>query len=245
MPFLSSLVYTSTRVGGQRERQTQAFETGIAYFPRDFPFTDTYASYVAEREAEDRGRWERKPPAKRANFEKLGTRSAWKPDWEVVLGIETPGDGNCEEAGMVTTQREPMSTSATSKKIHPWLLRGPDVVRILDEAASMFNHGSGLFAEINKLRQKRLQDPLANSVRSEDLWKGALVTVRLILCGRGAPDDMAIIYSLQDDEVKKWDQVFNQRRRSSAVVADEESLDEVRVSRSLPIYECTPKQIYL
>ncbi|KZP33575.1 POP1-domain-containing protein [Athelia psychrophila] len=224
MPFLSSLIYTGTRVGGLRERQTQAFEAGTTSFPRDIPFTSTYESFVIEREQEERDQWERKPPAKRANFDKLGTRSPWKPDWEVVLGIEPS-----EPVGLVTTQREPASTSTSGEGVRPWLLRGVDVIRILDEAASLFNHGSGLLAEINKFRQKRSMDPLGVTVRSDDLWRGALISVSITMRGRGAPDDLAAIYCLSDDEAKQWHAVFD-TKRTAAFAVGEDRPDEVVLS---------------
>lgn len=226
MPFFSSLTYTSTRIGGQRERQTQSFEAGCPYFPRDYPFTDAYSSYAEQRADQEKERWERKPPAKRANFEKLGTRSPWKPDWEVVLGLGAPRSQSSED--LITTQREePLIPGG--RNIRPWVLRGPGVQAILEGAANMFNHGAGLLTEINKLRAKRLQDPLEASVRPEDLWKGALVMVRLAMCGRGAPEDHAIIYNVDDDEAKKWDDVIK-RKKHDATVLDQESVSEVEVS---------------
>jgi len=221
MPFFSSLTYTGTRVGGQRERQTQSFEAGSPCFPRDYPFTEAYSSYAEEREREEKGRWERKPPAKRANFEKLGTRSAWKPDWDVVLGLRNQGTGD-----LVPTQRE---APLTVKRVRPWLLRGVDVPTILENASSMFNHGAGLLAGINKLRMKRSHDPLESDVRPDDFWKSALVMVQLVMCGRGAPDDLAIIYSIDDDEARKWYNVFDRKNKSFVAPLDESS-DELEVS---------------
>ena len=222
MPFFSSLTYTGTRVGGQRERQTQSFEAGSAYFPRDYPFTSAYGSYANEREREEKGRWERKPPAKRANFEKLGTRSAWKPDWEVVLGLETTAIQ--DDGDLLPTQRD--GNPSTVRQVRPWLLRGVDVPAILENASNMFNHGAGLLTEMNKLRTKRRQDPLESKIRPDDLWKSALVMVRLTMCGRGAPDDLAVIYSLDDTEARKWTNHFDRTKKPTALV-DQEGLDEV------------------
>ena len=233
MPFFSSLTYTGTRVGGQRERHTQSFEAGSPYFPRDYPFTGVYASYTEEKVREEEARWGRKPPAKRPNFEKLGTRSAWKPDWEVVLGLEATG--RTGDKDLVPTQREGPSTV---KRVRPWLLRGTDVPIILENASNMFNHGAGLLAEINKLRTKRSQDPLGSDVRAEDLWKSTLVMVRLTMCGRGAPDDLAVIYRVDDDEARKWDNVLGRKSKSFAALVNDESPDEVEVSSCVAIQAC-------
>ena len=225
MPFFTSLTYTGTRVGGQRERQTQSFEAGIPYFPRDYPFSAAYISHANEMEEEDKGRWERKPPAKRTNFEKLGTRSPWKPDWEVVLGLEDPG---IADDGLIPTQRE-ATQSTVAKNVRPWLLRGVDVSKILKNAFDMFDHGAGLLADINNARLKRFQDPLHSSIRPEDLWKGALVTVRLLMLGRGAPSDLAVIYQVDDDEARKWLTIFEQKKHLNL---GEDSQDGIDVSQA-------------
>jgi len=234
MAFFSSLIFTGTRVSGQRERQTQSFEAGTIYFPRDYPFTKAYTVDAEARENEERARWERKPPAKRANFEKLGTRSAWRADWTVVLGLEKErpvGVGGMEE--FVTTQREEGIEGeevVEGRKVRPWLLRGADVPNILSTVSKLFNHGAGLLSEINKLRLKRNQDPLDASIKADDLWKGALVSVRVMVCARGAPNDLAVIYAIGDEEVGKWGRVLQKRKGAGVGLLDEESADEVKVS---------------
>lgn len=88
MPFLPSLIHTGTRVGGQRERASQAFEAGAAYCPRDFPCTEFYNKCWDERAVKEKAKWDRTPPAKRANYKKLGTRSPWRADWKLCLGSQ-------------------------------------------------------------------------------------------------------------------------------------------------------------
>ena len=87
MAFFNSLIFTGTRVGGQRERQTHAFEAGTSYFPRDLPTSTGYDAYATARAKEEKARWDRKPPAKRPNYEKLGTISPWRADWHGILGL--------------------------------------------------------------------------------------------------------------------------------------------------------------
>ncbi|KAG2357597.1 POP1-domain-containing protein [Suillus spraguei] len=202
MPFLPSLIHTGTRVGGQRERASQAFEAGTAYFPRDFPCTEFYNKYWDERAVKEKAKWDRTPPAKRANYKKLGTRSPWRADWEVVLGL--PVMSGVDE-NLVPAQRGPQDAMEVDKapNVRPWLLRGPEVPAILEKATQTSNHAAGLLAEINRLRTKRGMDVLDASYRPEDLLKGALVMVRLKMVSRGAPNDLAIIYRIDDAEAKK------------------------------------------
>ncbi|THH27567.1 hypothetical protein EUX98_g6621 [Antrodiella citrinella] len=206
MPFFSSLIYTGTRVAGQRERQTQAFEAGKPYFPRDYPACKEYQQYSDDREEKESERWQKKPPAKRPNYQVLLTRSPWQPDWDVVLGLQPPPPMDLPaktSADFVETQRH------QAKDMKPWLLRGPNVGRILEAASTMFNHAAGLHEEINKLRTKRLLDPLPASVRADNLWKTALITVKLRMCGRGRPEDLAMIYIVDDEEHGQWTASFN------------------------------------
>ncbi|KAJ6557418.1 NUC188 domain-containing protein [Mycena vulgaris] len=221
MPFFSSLTFTGTRVGGQRERQVQAFEAGTGYFPRDYPLCATYDAFVSERETEERARWERTPPAKRANYARLGTRSPWRADWGVVLGIEAPTN-----APLVPTQREAGDGTVA---VQPWLLRGPAVRKLIAglQAAGPPSRSAVLADELNGLRRKRTMAPLAPTPIA--LLQGALVRVRITPCTRGKPQDLAIIYAVDDAEARMWSKM---PRRSHT--ADEEYPDEVALSETQP-----------
>ncbi|OCH85746.1 POP1-domain-containing protein [Obba rivulosa] len=241
MPFFSSLTHTGTRVGGQRERQTQAFEAGCVCFPRDYPSTQPYDEYVEERAEDERDKWERTPPAKRVNYSKLGTRSPWTPDWEVVLGIASARAAEAEggDGGdLIDTQRDgpPTSTAVAlnSEKasVRPWLLRGPDVQMILDKVSTMFHPGAGLLDFINERRLKRDEAPL--SVRADELWKSALVSIRVTPRGRGSPEDLTIIYSVTDEEACQWIKTEAQRKKGALL---EDTEDEIELSKRLPSQE--------
>ncbi|KAL7280061.1 hypothetical protein ACG7TL_006476 [Trametes sanguinea] len=252
MPFLSSLIYTGTRVGGQRERQMQAFEAGCAYFPRDFPATHAYEEYADDRAIEEEETWERKPPAKRPNYEKLGTRSPWKADWGVILGIERPvaaQDAVTVEGSedLLDAQRDVEMADASEgahgsvtvaaaesvqrdTALEPWLLRGPDVPSIIGDISSMLSPANGLLLRLNQARAKRKLDPLPASVRSEDLMRTALVQVGISLCGRGKPEDLAVIYYIEDDEARRW--VTVEARKKSGLALLEDGPDETEVPPS-------------
>ncbi|KAI0688915.1 POP1-domain-containing protein [Earliella scabrosa] len=248
MPFFSSLTYTGTRVGGQRERQTQAFEAGCAHFPRDFPTTEAYDEYAEDREDEERETWGRKPPAKRPNYDKLGTRSPWRPDWGVVLGIEQPPEPQ-ELEEFLDTQRDedamvvdavapaPGATSEADEKeeVEPWLLRGPDVPAIVMDIASMLNPAAGLLAHVNKARAKRKLDPLHPNSRPQHLIQGALVQVSITVCGRGCPADLAIIYRVEDEEASAWVNAQAKGKFSRSLIDD--SPDETELSQVPPSAE--------
>ncbi|KAI0631997.1 POP1-domain-containing protein [Trametes polyzona] len=252
MPFFSSLIYTGTRVGGQRERQTQAFEAGCAYFPRDFPTTDAYNEYAEDREEEDRETWERKPPAKRPNYEKLGTRSPWKPDWGVVLGLEesAPEKGSSavqEGEELLDAQRDvdmqdpsvtapppapAVNVSEQENAARPWLLRGPEAPTLVADISSMLNPAAGLLVHVNQARAKRKLDPLNANVRGEDLLRSALVQVAVFLCGRGCPEDLAVMYAVEDEEARKW--IAAEARKKSGLSLLGDTPDETQLSQVAP-----------
>ncbi|KAL5512825.1 hypothetical protein ACEPAG_3091 [Sanghuangporus baumii] len=219
MSFFSSLTHTGTRVGGQDEVTTQRFEAGCAMFPMDYPCTEAYTAWAEERGREERERWERKPPAKRPNWEKLGTESPWVPDWYGLLGLQKthPEPRTDGAVDLVPTQREPpqltvegeISTQETSEgetgknlDIRPWLFRRPETLSSIEALSHSPNPASDLLAKLNTLRAKRSLSVLPLS--ADALLQSALVIVRLSIPRSGSPEDNAIIYKMHDEEVKKW-----------------------------------------
>jgi ribonuclease P/MRP protein subunit POP1 len=245
MPFLTSLIYTGTRVGGQRERAHQAFEAGGAYFPRDFPTNTAYEEFAAARALADEERWKRKPPAKRVNWDKLSTLDPWTSAWRVALGLgplpgADTGTDNGSDTDMVPTQRdEPLPASTSESTIHPWLLHGPNARVIVENIARLLGPAPGLLSEINALRRKRELPPLdPSTVNADALLRGALVHVRVTLCGRGAPDDMAFIYALEDSEARAWVKAHGQRGAAGYEVG-EEPPDAVEVCSRFVLLRCS------
>jgi ribonuclease P/MRP protein subunit POP1 len=226
MAFWSSLTYAGTRVGGQRERQTQAYEAGVPYFPRDFPCSSAYEKYADEKEIEERESWTKIPPAKRVNYQKLGVRSPWRADWEIVLGLKeagSPSDTGMEDAqDFVPTQRDDRmdvdqndteigdanatvdaSMDVDEFKLKPWLFRGSEVKKLLANLRTDLT--TNLLKEINRLRQKRFLEPLNSSINPDEFLKHALINVKVIMFREGVPEDMAMIYQVSDDEAMNWE----------------------------------------
>jgi len=206
------------------------------YYPRDYPFTPAYDAYALDRERADKSAWERKPPAKRVNFEALGPRSPWRADWDVVLGVSTRDEKHVgpDPPAFVTTQRETVSEmNAVKPNIKPWLLRGSEVPKILSSIFSVFSHGATILLEINKLRLKRSLAPLSNDIKSADLLKGALINVKISMCSRGAPQDLAAIYSLSDDLYKKWEKALL-LRASGGISLEDDTPQEAELSEITP-----------
>ena len=222
MPFFSSLTHTGTRVGGQREIMTQRFESGCTAFPADYPCTGAYAEVTEARGKEDKERWERKPPAKRPNWEKFGTESPWVPDWEGLLGTRKAEVQAGQETDLVPTQREipdiEMTTEEDTTKandavdltqeddkvneIQSWLSRGPEVPTTIESLSHSPNPSTDLLTKVNTWRAK--QSLPALSIPADTLLRGALISIRLLIPCSGSPEDNAIIYKMEDEEAGKW-----------------------------------------
>lgn len=235
MAFFSSLIFTGTRVAGQRERQTQAYEAGTVYFPWDYPFTAAYTTYSMDREKQERESWERKPPAKRVNYDKLGTISPWKADWATLLGLQRNSQERGEEEDLVTTQRDMPAADKddVQKNVKPWLLRGSEAQKILESATKVFNPSAYLLSEMGRLRLKRSQEPFSVDLKAADLLQGALVNIKLVMCSRGAPEDLSIIYSVGDEEARRWEKLL-QNFTTSAMDPEEETPEELELAEIVP-----------
>jgi ribonuclease P/MRP protein subunit POP1 len=233
MPFLTSLIYTGTRVAGQREREHQAFEAGAAYFPRDFPTCTAYEQFAASRAIEDKERWKKKPPAKRVSWDKLSMLNPWTSSWRVALGLdrapsEQTGVDDGSDEDVVPTQRDdPPLTS--NPALPTWLLHGSRARTIVEHVSRLLSPASGLLYEINALRRKCELPPLDGA---DALLQGALMHVRVLLCGRGALDDMAFIYELEDAEARAWATAHSPRALIGYEVG-EEPMDSTEVSSRL------------
>ncbi|KAG8214891.1 hypothetical protein J3R82DRAFT_10062 [Butyriboletus roseoflavus] len=225
MAFLSSLLYTGTRFAGQRERMKQFFEAGVRGFPNDYPAVAAYDIVTNDRAEQEKARWERTPPAKKPNYEKLGTRSPWRADWGVVLGLEkstatqTSRSGGQGEEGLVSTQRENLPDSDAMRvdeegsDLQPWLLRGSQVSTMLSNA---FITPAQFLGGINKLREKNHMTSLDMSLSAEDVMRSGLLMVRAKMVRRGAPTDMANIYKMDDPEARKWIKTFEKQSQNAA-----------------------------
>ncbi|PVG00267.1 POP1-domain-containing protein [Serendipita vermifera] len=193
MPFLSSLVYTGTRVGGLREVKSQTIESGLPYFPDDFSGTAPGREAQSQKGSESRDKWERTPPAKRPAYEILGTRSPFEPDWEVVCGMQKP---SALSDGLEDTQR--MEEDPTEL----WLLYGQNTRDIVAELISSQDPVGTLVESLNAARESRGLPKLEQI--SHVVYRGALALVRLSMCGRGVPTDMSIIYDISEKERAAW-----------------------------------------
>lgn len=201
MPFWSSLVYSTPRVGGLRERSQQYQEAQALRFPEDAADTPGFAEYETRRQADEKGYWDRRPSAKRPSYVKLGTASPWKIGMESILA---------------TAAQRPEKTA----QIQPFVLARSIAERIL--AAAPREHSSRARDEMQtdtsdlsrpreraaSLERQLLEEWQAVSgagagVPTPDLLASAMVHVKVTPCTRGVPQDLALVYELGMDEARQ------------------------------------------
>lgn len=77
-----SLIFAKARFGGLKEYALVQFEHGRPSFPIDFPTaTAAFSSHVSELARQLESKWQRTPPAKRINHERLGISSPFYPNF--------------------------------------------------------------------------------------------------------------------------------------------------------------------
>lgn len=175
-------------IGGLTERRNQYREVGVPSFPEHYGGTCRAGKdWEVNKAAEERARWEKKPPAKRPQFAALGTSHPWTPDWVSVLG-------SLDEESTING-----SETANS----PWLVTGP--IRLHIDAICNRNKApqATLLKIVNAFREQRGCPALQPTI-AESLYSTAVLHVRLEVEARGSPGDMAIIYSISAKEREAW-----------------------------------------
>lgn len=204
MPFFHSLVYANTRVGGQRERAQQFYEAGEPHFPSDYPCSVAFTEHEMRRESEDKGYWDRRPPAKRPNYRKLGTAWPWR----------------CEMGRIIRHRLDPFFPDRAFERQEDeralWLVPGHVVRHYLSAVIASGNSNEAKIQDTQprlnaagaKLVQRLMQHRVENTVVNSDddrlrLHEAALVRVRIEPCGRGKIDPLALLYLPSTEQLKE------------------------------------------
>lgn len=88
MHFLQSFVFARALIGGLEERRNQFREAGLPCFPEFWGDVCKAGRELAEGKGdEERRRWKRKPPGKRAEYGLLGSKWAFKVNWAEVMSL--------------------------------------------------------------------------------------------------------------------------------------------------------------
>lgn len=89
--FWRSLVYAGARTGGLNDVHHVYFDCGHSCFPYDYPTTQSFEEYQEIAGSALKQKWDRQPPSKRLNYNKLGIDSPHHiPFGHLLLSSSTP-----------------------------------------------------------------------------------------------------------------------------------------------------------
>lgn len=184
MAFWVASIYRGARAGGIRESKSLAKEQGVLHFPEDFPDTNSGKLEEVEIYEQLSTKYEKRPPAKRANYTKLGVVSPFICPWNQL----------------VKEWNEKMKLSEKTQSDENdafYVLRNQQDLRQLEELCcnDINSHKvdkskckideSGQF--ITKLNENELGTSFINGKEC------ALVPVKVSMVTRGAPEEFATI----------------------------------------------------
>ena len=85
MGFWVSLVYRGARACGRTELRKCHLETGVPFFPGDYPDTGAGRKEAEKKEREAEVKYRRHPPDKRRNFGKLSIQHPFRSPWDELV----------------------------------------------------------------------------------------------------------------------------------------------------------------
>ena len=191
MAFWPSLVFSETRIGGLRERSPQFFEGGAPRFSEDYRGTVAFGEYELRREFEDKGYFDRRPPAKRPSYAKLGTEWLWRAEMGEVVRLRWE-------------EREGEAEGKRGKDV--WAVPVKVAKRVVEVSggAKAVEHDTreiaGRLATEWEAQLAAQEDGKRWSLQRKDgVLREAVVRVKMTPCGRGAPEDLGMVYWMDEE----------------------------------------------
>ena len=176
--FWLSLVNPGTRVIGQMQSRALNFDSSRPTFPFDWAGTSAFARQEETESLIASDDWQRKPPAKRCNFDKVGVR--W-PFGGPGLWIEVAGHG-CKMANVDDSSTDPGL---------PWMLSPSQTVPLAFLVEQFRAWRDGAAAKL---------PPPQWLLRT----RAALICVKVTACRKGAFAKWDEIHSLDKFRVENW-----------------------------------------
>jgi len=170
MAFWIALIYRGAKAVGLREQRSLAFEAGELTFPDCCPDTPSGAEMSSSRAAELQSAYSRRPPAKRCNYNKMGVVAPFHCPWlELVQGWMRGDEGG---------QNEQLFYCVRDRKL----------LRLLSAVSD------GAVCRPKSRVQNSSDGPAPADVsRTLQQCGHAIVKVRVVMSGRGAPTRHALI----------------------------------------------------
>ena len=228
-PFWLSLVYREARCGGIHELECAAFEQGSLLFPHDYPDSVAGKKHQLEVEFSMVEKYNRKPPAKRPNYVKLGVSSPFYCPWFLLVKYWLEQDKTEEKQGF------DKYASFVSEGADYFVLRERKVLRklgnILEIESLKFADGKSRRPFQSKEKLMKLKMEVFEEVRIK--YRKTLVPVRVDMLHKGTPAFCAqiCIPSKADLDSLKADQTYG--GPVEPLHRDQKKLDHKKAKREL------------
>ena len=182
--WLNLVTRGKARAVGASEWAALACTRGEPSFPRDFPDTAAGEAWWVSRAAVKRAEYSRRPPSSRPNYLALRSVAPWRPRWDLVW----PSRPNLHGFPRVLRHGAPTFNAAAGSAANAFTqtLRSPPTAPG-GAAASLHSR----LAQLSTLAL-----PVAPST--------TLVSLRLFVPGRGAPDAPAAVYAPTAEDLDAW-----------------------------------------
>ncbi|KAJ3305208.1 hypothetical protein HDU76_005050 [Blyttiomyces sp. JEL0837] len=171
-----SFTFCGARAIGIEDRRNIYFETGIPSFPEDYPESQAHVEWAQQIGAELKQVWEKKPKAKRINYEKFGIQSPFESIFAKLL------EG--------TSENDALSSTGPVTVLH-----SPLVVNHLRQLMLSNESMDGLRTALLSTKSS-----LPNSINLNN----SFVRLRLSMMRKGAPAERSIIYIASSEEYTYW-----------------------------------------
>ncbi|GAA5844126.1 hypothetical protein JCM11251_001826 [Rhodosporidiobolus azoricus] len=215
MPFFSSLAFSTPRVGGLRERSQQHYESGAALFPQDYVGSPAFDEWETRRQDGEKGYWQRRPPAKRPSYHKLGTQWPWRVEMNSVLKVACGGmvaDSKEGEAFLVPSNvAEAVLAGAAQTSF-----KGDADSTMPSEPVSSRDRAAELARALKHEWVLASSSPSASPPRpASSSLSHAMVRVKLVPVLRGVPQELGLVYEVQSEAQAKqvWEDLERAARR--------------------------------
>lgn len=177
MAFWLACIYRGARAAGVRELQSLALEQRMSYFPNDYPDTPAGQLHETNLAEQLKSKFDKRPPAKRCNYVKLGICEPFSYPWEALIKSWNNGDTESRWENMYVLRDN------KALKVIGQLFNTKKISFNMNTNLKSLNNGSRNKVEIN---ENELSQVFSDH-------KQSIIHIEVKMVFRGVPDEHAVI----------------------------------------------------
>ncbi|KAJ1964714.1 Ribonucleases P/MRP protein subunit pop1 [Dispira parvispora] len=250
--FWKCLIFAGVRVGGIRDFRNNHFEAGLPCFPFDMAGNAGFTHEQATIKADLESQYEKRPPGKRINYEKLGITHPFEAPLHTLVPKEQ------KDSDEVVNQSLTLATVDSSRYciaqgqalrelLETFLLQPKQQTTPANQASTLDCLRKALVHRLTNYYQQRVQ-PLLLPVRDSSVQPHnssptrslnkldihqVLVRVQVHHLSRGTPEPYCILYPATSE---MFDEIKQQRQVTRAYARWEQSLQKGNFSSATSDY---------